>query len=135
MSTRKLKVFDAIGPIANYTAGAALVAGFVELSGTNWTIVAAGQSSTTQRPVGVFTGSAASGALGLEVLDKGVVNLVCQVTMAAGDPVYPSSVAGRVIKSGGADSSGNLAFPGGFGVVIVGAQASGTVTFKIQGLA
>ena len=142
MATAKFLEFDGIGPVADFTVGAGgdLVAGFVEIS-SNWTLKQSTSSGVT-RPVGLATGSASASSTGCEVRDKGYVWLLGQDAMDAADPVFPSAVAGRIIKTGivvsGAtvnDSSGVSLFPGGFGTVIKGAAASGNVLFKIQSLA
>ena len=136
MAIKKILEFDGIGSVANFTVGSsAIVAGFVEISASaDWTL---GQSvgSSTTKPLGISTGSAAALSTGCEVRDKGYVWLVGQDAMNASDPVFPSSVAGRIVKTGAVDGSGNARFLGGFGTVIKGAAASGNVLFKIQGLA
>ena len=133
MATKKLLEFDAIGSVADFTAGSALSTGFVQMkSGTNWTIVTAEQSGTNHRPIGIATGSAASGATGVEVRDKGIVWLLTQAALVAGNPVYPSSVKGRILGTGATDASGNSIYAGGFGTVIQGAAASGLALVKLQ---
>jgi hypothetical protein len=133
MATHKVLEFDAIGSVADFIAGSALVAGFVQMkSSTDWTIVTATQSATSYKPIGITTGSVASGATGVEVRDKGIVWMLCQEAMEVGNFVYPSSVKGRIIKTGAADASGNSVFAGGFGTVIKGAAASGLALVKLQ---
>ena len=116
--------------VAGFTAGSALVGGsFVYVNGGDWTIKTAAQSGTTPI-IGVVTGDVANGTTEVEVVTSGYVRMQTQIALAAGDKVYPSSVKGRIIKTGAAATL----YPAGLGVVVAGASASGFAIVKLYGL-
>ena len=135
---RNLYVYDlGIQTVAGFTAGSALVGGqFVDLSGGDWTIKSSAQSAATVCPIGIVADTVAINTTEVEVVTAGYVRMQTQVAMTAGDAVYPSSVKGRIIKTG-KKVSGTTAqpiFAGGFGVVVAGASASGYAVVKLYGL-
>jgi hypothetical protein len=101
------------------------------MSATAWTIKQATSSSTTVKPVGIVTNDFASGSSEIEVVRRGYVYMIGQDAMNPGDPVFPSSVAGRVIKTGAATPAFGKC---GLGTVVVGASASGACLVQLQGL-
>ena len=107
-----------------FTAGEALVAGFVELSGTALTLVQSGASGT-KRPIGVAV-TTYSAADTVSIVVAGVVNLIADTALSAGQPIFPADTAGRVIATGAADTSG-VAKLSSLGTVIKGASASAIV--------
>lgn len=121
--------------VAGFTAGSALIGGaFVYVNGADWTIKHAVNSATV-KPIGAVSNDVASGATEIEVVTGGYVLMQTQVAMAAGDPVFPSSVKGRIIKTGKLISGTTTpVFAGGFGVVVAGASASGFALVKLQNL-
>jgi hypothetical protein len=121
---------------AGFTLASAVTipGGFVEMSTTAYTVKNSVGSGTT-KPIGVTTASGAAADVAQEVRTGGYVWQISNVTMAAGDPVYPSSVKGKVIKTGKKISGVATAiFPAGFGTVIVGNTASGFILTKLHGL-
>lgn len=133
---QKLIEFEFEGPLGCFTAGEALVAGFVYTSGTAYTVLQCGASGT-KRPIGISTGTYSAGKQ-VTVIDKGIVNLIADVAMSAGQPVFPAATAGRVTYKGKTLSGvtiggeGASVFQGGFGTVVKGASASGVVQVKLQ---
>ena len=139
MVNRTLVQYDiGVKNMAGFIAASAITGagGFVEMSATNYTIRQSVASGTT-RPLGIATSSASADSTTNEVRTGGYVWQIGAVSMAAGDPVYPSDTANRVIKTGAIDGSGNARFLGGFGTVVYSTDttvASGYILTKLQGL-
>ena len=140
---RNLVQYDiGVKNMAGFLAGAAITSpsGFVEMSATNYTIKHSIASGTT-RPMGICTVSGAIGSYN-EVRTGGYVWQYAVVSMAAGDPVYPSSTQGKVQKTGKTLSGATLAgaraalFPRGFGTVVYATRTTGSgyILTKLQGL-
>ena len=127
---QKLIEYEFAGPCGAFVAGQALVAGFVQISGTAYTVVQSGQSST-RRPIGIATNSYSS-AKTVTVIDRGIVNLISNCAMSAGQPVYPAAVAGRVCVTGKSYTSSVPYFSQGFGTVVKGGASSTVVQVKLQ---
>jgi len=104
------------------------------MSATNWTIMNATASSTTLKPLGIVKSSQAADTTEIEVVRRGYVYMYAGTSMTAGDPVFPSNSAGAIIKTGAVDVSGNGAFAGGFGTVVVGATTGNYALVQLQGL-
>ena len=134
---RNLYMFNLeLQTVAGFTAGSALVGGqFVIVSGGDWTIKSATQSGSVT-PIGIVSNDAAINTTEVEVVTGGYVRLQTQVALAAGDKVYPSSVKGRIIKTGAkvSGTTGAYLFQNGFGTVVAGASASGFAIVKLQTL-
>jgi len=137
MVNRTLVQYDiGVKNMAGFIAASAITVagGFVEMSGTNYTIKTSVASGTT-RPLGISTASATAASTTNEVRTGGYVWQVANEAMSPGDPVYPSTIAGRVQSTGAVDGSGNARFLGGFGTcVYTYASASGFILTKLQGL-
>lgn len=141
MVNRNLVQYDiGVNNMAGFIAAVAITVpgGFVEMSATNYTIKLSTASGTT-RPMGITTASAAAGSVDNEVRTGGYVWQYSNCSMPTGSPVFPSTVTGRVQKTGkrgGGVGSGTVYFPGGFGTVVysTNAKASGFVLTKLQGL-
>ncbi len=123
---QKLVEFELDGPCGAYVAEEALKVGFVYLSGTAYSLLQC-EASGTKRPVGVCMNNY-NATDKVTVVDRGIVNLIADTALSAGQPVFPADTAGRVIATGGSN------FPGGFGTVVKGASASGVVQVKLQNL-
>jgi len=124
--------------MASFVAASAITVpgGFVEMSGTNYTFKSCVASGTT-RPLGITTASAVADSVSNEVRTGGYVWQVGGVSMAAGDPVFPSDSQGLVIKTGKPVSGvGTPVFPGGFGTVVYAtdSNAAGYILTKLQSL-
>jgi hypothetical protein len=127
---QKLVEFESDGPCGAYKAGEALKVGFVYLSGTAYTLLQC-EASGTKRPVGVCMNNY-SAADTVTVIDRGIVNLIADTALSAGQPVFPADTAGRIIATGKVDGSGVSYFQGGFGTVVKGGAASAVVQVKLQ---
>lgn len=135
---RNLVQYDiGVKNLASFIAGSAVTAagGFVEMNGTNYTFKNSVASDST-RPMGITTASATVGSEDNEIRTGGYVWQIGSVSMAAGDPVYPSDTHGKVQKTGKLDASGVAYYPGGFGTVVyaTNANAAGYILTKLQGL-
>ena len=124
-----------VNNVAGFKAGSALIGGsFVSMNTVDWTVVTTGQSASTP-VIGVVSNDCASGSTENEVVTAGYVRMRTQVAMAAGDKAYPSSVKGRIIKTGLKLSGATTpVFSQGFGLVVAGASASGYAIVKLKGL-
>lgn len=134
---RNLVQYDiGVKNMAGFIAASAITkaGAFVEMSSTAYTIKNSVASGTT-RPLGITTASATAGSDTNEVRTGGYVWQM-GISMAPGNPVYPSDVHGRVQKTGKVDGSGVPYYPGGFGTVIVASNATGSgyILTKLQGL-
>jgi hypothetical protein len=130
MTIQKFFEYEDFGSYGFLEAGEDLVSGFVYLSGTDKTVFQCGASGT-KKPIGVAVNSYSEGET-VTIVDKGIVNMICDTALSAGQPVFPASTAGRVIATGANDGSGVPYFYGGFGTVVTGASASGVVAVKLQ---
>src|SRR5574343_451832 len=134
---RNLVQFDiGVNNLAGFIAASAVTVpgGFVEMTSTNYTFKNSVASDST-RPMGITTASAAENSDCNEIRTGGYVWQIGAVSMAAGDPVYPSDTHGKVQKTGKLDASGVAYYPGGFGTVVYAtdANAGGYILSKLQG--
>lgn len=123
-TVQKFFEYEDFGSYGFLEAGTDIVSGFVYLSGVDKTIFQCGASGT-KKPIGVAVNSYSAGEI-VSIVDRGIVNMICDTALSAGQPVFPAATAGRVIATGG------TTFPTGFGVVVTGASASGVVAVKLQ---
>ena len=139
MVNRTLVQYDiGVKNMAGFIAASAITGagGFVEMSATNYTIRQSVASGTT-RPLGIATSSAVADSTTNEVRTGGYVWQIANCSMSIGSPVFPSSVVGRVQKTGKLISGVTTSiFQGGFGTVVYTASttASGYVLTKLQTL-
>jgi len=137
MVNRNLVQFDiGVKNMAGWIAASAVTipGGFVQMSASDYTFEQS-TLSTTKKALGILTASATAASTTNEIRTGGYVWQLCQITMAAGDPVHPSATRGKVGKSGAANGvTAGYLWPAGFGTCVVGASGSAYCLTKLHSL-
>lgn len=131
LSTEKQMLVFEGEELSCFKAGGVIKPGFVKLSGTDLTVIQAVAYATGAKklPIGVVTAAYTTGDTGVGVASSGVFEMVANAVCSAGDPVYPSSTAGRFEVA----LATGLSFSP-IGTVIKGAAASGSAWVKLKNL-